>query len=104
MAITVNTAGASAGMPTAPQRVIELDVDLDASYPTGGYDVAASLPQSPTLVSPFVAASNGTTPIYLRINPATLKLQAFVDDTFVEVAGAVDLATYTGVKVHCFSE
>jgi hypothetical protein len=45
MALVVNSADKSNGMPSAPLRVVEIDFDADGSYPnpggavTGGYTV-----------------------------------------------------------------
>jgi hypothetical protein len=41
MAITVNSAGVSHGMPSAPLRATSVNVDLDNSYPEGGYEIVA---------------------------------------------------------------
>lgn len=103
MPITVNSTGASHGQTQAPLRVVELDVDLDNSYPTGGYPVTTSLPAGSTVVgSPRQSASDGTTPILLKLTSASAgvtTVQAFVEATGAEVANATDLSAYTDVVV-----
>jgi len=102
MPITVNSLGNSGGQPSAPLRAVELDVDLDNSYPTGGYDVTADLPDGSTLRwSPRVQVSDGTTPILLALVQVgtSIFVQAFVEATGAEVANTTDLSAYTGVKV-----
>jgi hypothetical protein len=99
MALTVNSAAyQSGGQPSAPLRLMELNVDLDASYPNpAGYPV-------PELVDESVCeglegiVSDGTTALKLRVH-ADRSLHAYVHATGVEVANGVSLAAYTGVKV-----
>jgi hypothetical protein len=98
MALTVNSATPSTGQPSAPFRCIELDVDLDASYPNpAGYPVPA-LDDYVVVQGLQVVVSDGTTPLYAKV-ASDGSLHLYVDDTMVEVANAVSLAAYTGIKV-----
>ena len=98
MALTENSATASNGMPSAPLQLVELDVDLDASYPNpAGYPVAA-LANKSVVQGILTPVSDGTTPLYAKVL-ADGSLHLYVDDTMVEVANGVDLAAYTGIKV-----
>lgn len=99
MALTVNSATASNGMPSAPFQLIELDVDLDASYPNpAGYAKPAELNGYAVVQGLQVVVSDGTTPLYAKV-AADGTLHLYVDDTMVEVANGANLAAYTGIKV-----
>jgi hypothetical protein len=102
MAITVNSAGNSNGMPTAPQRVTVVNVDLDNSYPTGGYDITASLPDGVTVTwSETVIHYDASALRYLKVT-GTGFVQAFVQTDGapgVEVTAAVDVSGHTGVSI-----
>lgn len=105
MAITVDSVTMTPGAPSEPVRVLELQVDLDASYPTGGYDVTASINTEGTqtiVMAPLCPISDGTTLRYLQINPSTKKVQVFAQTTLAEVAAATDLSANTNKKVYCF--
>ena len=102
MTITVNSAVPSTGQPSAPLRVVSIDVDLDASYPAGGYDVNAQLGQNETVVGqffqPFFAAA---TLRWYKVNGLGF-VQAFADDNGApgaEVAGSTDLSATTGLQL-----
>lgn len=98
MAIDINSAIRSTGQPSAPVRVVEIDVDLDDSYPTGGYDVSDEITET-VAVGIMTPISDGTTVRYAKIDPDTKKLQVFADDTLDEESNGTDLSAYTGVKV-----
>ena len=67
MALTENSATASTGQPSAPFRCIELDVDLDASYPNpAGYPVVA-LADYTVVQGLLTVVSDGTTPLYAKV-------------------------------------
>jgi len=99
MAHTVNSTIISGGQPSAPFRCMELDVDLDASYPAtaGGYEIA-ELDDYVVVQGLQVVVSDGTTPLYAKV-AADGTLHFYVDDTMVEVANGANLAAYTGIKV-----
>ena len=100
MALTVNSATFSTGQPTAPFQCVELDLDLDASYPAtaGGYAKPAELDGYAVVPGLQVVVSDGTTPLYAKVL-ADGTIHLYVDDTMVEVANAANLAAYTGIKV-----
>jgi len=107
MAATVNSVVNSDGMPSAAKRTVEVNLDFDASYPTGGEDVTASLPDGTKVIwSPRQSASDGTTPILLQLVTVAgvTSVLAFVEATGVEVANATDLSNYTGVVVGGIAE
>lgn len=109
MAITINSVSRGHGQTQAPRRVIVVNVDLDNSYPAGGYDIDASMDAegTPTIEhSPFQPISNGTTLRYARIvnDGGTLKLRVFTDATLAQAAGATDLSTYTGIEVFAITQ
>ena len=99
MAHVENSATPSNAMPSAPLQLIELDVDLDASYPAtaGGYVIAA-LANKSVVQGLIVPVSDGTTALYAKVL-ADGTLHLYVDVTMVEVANAFNLAAYTGIKV-----
>jgi hypothetical protein len=67
-----------------------------SSYVTGGEDVSPSVFGLGKVIAISVGnATDGTNLREVAWNPATQKLQWFVGTTGVEVAGAVDLSTYT---------
>ena len=101
MAITVNSANKSNGMPSAPLRVVTINFDADASYPTGGYPLTAEQRGGTVIAAFVIPAFAAATLRYFKVSPAG-NVQAFVDDSGApgaEVAGAVDLSAYTGLEV-----
>lgn len=101
MALTVNSAVISNGMPSAPLQLKKLNVTLDASYPTGGYAKPTELSGFTVCPGLFGIVGNGTTALKLAFS-ADGKLQAFVHATGAEVAGATDLSSYSAVDVPVF--
>ena len=108
MAIVVNSSSESLGHTSAPKRSVELNVDLDDSYPTGGYDVTASLPQGATVVwSPKQPLDNGTAQTWnghLVTTSGVTKLVVYVAATGAEVADEFDLALVTDQQVGALTE
>jgi len=102
MAITVNSATLSHGMTSAPGRWCKLNVDLDSSYPTGGYDISSSLEGGTVRMSETVLADDGTTLIFLKV-ASTGKLMAYAPSTNggvgAEKANASDLSAITGAEI-----
>lgn len=107
MAITVNSVARGNGMPSAPQRIQNLNVDLDNSYPAGGYSISSSLKGGTVVWSETKPHYNGAVLRWFRVNPATSKLQAFADDNGApgaETAPAADLSAHTGLEVAVATE
>lgn len=101
MAITVNSNPGSIAQPSAPQVLRVLNVDLDASYPTGGYDIAPSLLGGTIIWSETVAVLD-TVLKFVKVNRATNKLQVFVDASGApgaEAAGSSDQSGIVGLEV-----
>jgi len=107
MAITINTAAASNGQPSAPLRAHTLDVDLDNSYPTGGYDVSDQLEGGTVVWSETVKDTNGAAARFFKVSAAGL-LQSFdasaQDTPGAETANTTDLSAYTGLQVTVLAE
>ena len=101
MAITVNSASLSNGMPSAPLRVVKINVDLDTSYPTGGYDISDQLEGGTVVSSPTVPHYNGAALRWFKVSAAG-KVQGFVNTSGapgVEVTAAVNLSGHTGLVI-----
>jgi hypothetical protein len=107
MAIIVNSVSSTNAMPSAPQRLTVINVDMDASYPTGGESIVASLPDGATVKwSETVGAYNGTVKRWFRVSAAG-KIQAFADTNGVvgaEASAAADLSLYVGVSIAVITE
>jgi len=106
MAITVNSVVRSTGQASAPRRMQTLNVDMDASYPTGGEDVSASLVGGTVEWSETVPHYDGATLRFFRVSSAG-KIQAFVSTggaPGVEVTAATDLSGHTGVQLAVFTQ
>ena len=106
MTITVNSAVLSSGQPSAPRRVVVLNVDLDNSYPTGGYDVSDQLAGGTPVFSETVIDYDGSALRYLKL-AADGKVQAFVQTDGapgIEVGNGVDVSGHTGVVINAFTE
>lgn len=99
MALTVNSESRSNGMPSAPLRLVVLDVSLDSSYPAtaGGYPVP-ELDDVQVVEGLVGHVSDGTTALLLKVH-ADGTLHAYVHNTGVEVVNGVDLVAYANVKV-----
>jgi len=68
MALTVNSASDSGRVPKQPMMAGTLNVDADATYAAGGYDVSASLPDGVTVFcSPWVPSYDGSALYWMRI-------------------------------------
>lgn len=105
MAITVNDTALSNGMPSAPLRTVQVDADLDASYTTGGYAIAALAGQT-IVTSEYVPHWNGAALRWFRLESAAagvVKLVGYVSTNGapgVEVTAAVDLSGHTALVVN----
>ncbi len=108
MAITIVSTASSGGQPSAPFRVTKLVVTPDASYPTTGYDVSASLPAGATVVGcAAVPTYDGSTLRSAKINATTKKVQMFINTggaPGVEVTAAVDVHLHVGIELLIFTE
>lgn len=107
MAIVINSTKTTNAMPSAPQRAVEVNINFDSSYPTGGEDVTSSLPDGTTVVwSPMQSISDGTTAILARLvtTAGVTKVVAFTLATGAEIANTTDLSSYTGVVIGGIAE
>ncbi len=107
MAATVNSVSNSDGMPSAAKRTVEVNLDFDNSYVTGGEDVTAGLPDGTKIIwSPRQSISDGTTAILAQLVTVAgvTTVLAFTEATGVEIANATDLSAYTGVVVGGIAE
>lgn len=104
MAITnVAIASQSGGAPGNPEYTDIVTLDLDNSYPAGGYpDFNASVKDAigPDRTIMHVAQNNypGTTKVEAKYDRANDKLVCF-DGAFAEIAGAVDLSGVVGLEL-----
>ncbi len=102
MAITVNSSSASSGQPSAPLRLVTINVDLDASYPAGGYDVNAQIGQNETVVGQFFQSFFAAATLrWYKVNSFGF-VQAFANNSGApgaEVAGSTDLSATTGLEL-----
>lgn len=109
MALTNVSTAKSTGQPSALFRVGTLTADLDASYPTGGYSLAALFPGLTVVGSLPVPHYNGATLRWLKVvdDSGTPKLRAYVNTggaPGAQVAGATDLSAHTGCVVSFFCQ
>lgn len=105
MAITVNTTDNDTGrQPSAPVFMGVINVDLDAAYAAGGYDVSGSLPGGITVIEgSFTPSYDGSALYWLRIEngAAGPVLKVYDNDNGApgsETATA-DQSGHTGVDV-----
>ena len=118
MALVVNSAEKSNGMPSAPLRVVEVDFDADANYPnpggdvTGGYTVPELAGATVVACEPvpnydgaalrWLDAVNGTLD-----SEGEVKIRARVSTNGapgVEATDLDDLSGHTGVKIRVWVE
>ena len=104
MALSNVSTANSTGQPSALFRLSTITADLDASYPAGGYSLAALFPGVTVVGSLPVPHYNGATLRWLKVVDAsgTPKLRAYVNTggaPGAEVAGATDLSGHTGCVV-----
>jgi len=104
MALTINSTTPSTGQPSAPARLISVNVTPDNSYPTGGYDLSVQLAGGTVIDSELRPVLDGATLRWARISSAG-KLQFFADATGspgAEVANATDLSAIAAFSVWAF--
>ena len=101
MAITVNSVALSNGMPSAPLRFIKLDVDLDASYPAGGYDVSDQLEGGTVVSSPTVPHYDGADLRWFKVTAAGMlvSLETANGAPGAETADTTDVSGHTGLII-----
>ena len=102
MAITVNSATLTHGQTSAPGRWVKLNVDLDNSYPTGGYDVSDQLENGTVRYSESVFAYDGSVLNLLKVDESGM-LVAYVvtnGEQGAEVAATTDLSGVTGKEIN----
>lgn len=104
MALTFNTATVLSARVAQANFLIEMTIDLDNSYPTGGWDVSTilgALDNSYTVLDIRVRGGvpQGGAGHTLVYNKATDKLMAFVNSTGAEAANALDFSGVTGLRV-----
>lgn len=117
MALTVNSANKSNGMPSAPLRVCEVDFDPDTSYPnpgggvTGGYEVPELRGATVVACEPvphydgsalrwFDAVNDGTDEGVVKIRSRESANGA----PAAETTDATDLDAHNGVKIRVWYE
>lgn len=93
---TDNIEGPKSFSASAALTILQYPIDLDASYPTGGYEI---LEAALALIGGFrilnFSVTNGTVRHYCKWDVTTGKL--LVEDTAgVEIAAAVDLSAFSG--------
>ena len=106
MAITVNSATLTSAQTKAPSRWAKLNVDLDAAYPTGGYDISDQLENGTVRYSESVFAYDGSVLNILKVDENGM-LKAYVatnGEQGAEVANGVDLSGITGKEINVFCE
>lgn len=106
MAITINSASPSGGQPSAPLRVVVLDVDLDNSYPAGGYDVSDQLEGGTVRAAERILDYDGSTLRWLTVLP-TGKVAALVNTNGApgaDTSPTTDVSGHAGVQLWCIVE
>lgn len=104
MSVTVNSVTQHvAAESNQPHRQALISIDLDASYPTGGYPVSLV---GVTNADGYVIAMADAQPsgdYRFWWNPSTAKLMAFVvaSDSASEVPNATDLSGVTALLLNC---
>lgn len=90
------------GVPTAPLRIHEIDVDCDDDYPDGGYDVTDNLPDDYDVLQSYVTPDyDGAALRYLQLGTDN-KVHVYADDNGAkgaEVSASTDCSGHTGVKI-----
>lgn len=106
MAITVNSKSLSNGQPSAPLRAVTVNVDLDNSYPAGGYDISDQLEGGQVVHSIPLLHFDSSALRWLEVGTDN-KVKCFVNTSGakgVETSGATDVSGHTGVELRCFVE
>jgi hypothetical protein len=106
MALTVGTITQKSGLVLQANFLAHTTFDLDASYPTGGYDVATALAAADKLPGHEVlhVAVLPVDGYYFGFDPSTGKLKAFAAGTGIEVAATTDLSALTGLQATVFTK
>jgi hypothetical protein len=107
MAITINSATLTSGQTKAPSRWVKLNVDLDDSYPTGGYDVSDQLEGGTVRYSETVHADDGSALVFLKVSTAGM-LMAYAPSANggvgAEKANESDLSAIASVEINVYTE
>jgi hypothetical protein len=104
MAVTVNTVTQTvAAASNQPHRQALIDIDLDTSYPTGGYPISlVGVTNADGYAIALVEAEpRGAYRFFW--NPSTEKLLAFVvsSDSASEVTNGTNLGAVTALQLNC---
>lgn len=105
MAITVNSAPKTNAMASAVVAFGKINVDLDTSYPDGGYDVSADLPGGSTLFwseTIKVYDATNTAIVYVQVDIASKKVKVFQETNGAkgaEVSAAYDCTSLVGLEI-----
>lgn len=109
MALTVNDTSKSHGMPSAPVRAVQVDVDLDNSYPAGGYEVPELRGQT-IVTSEFVPNYDASELRWFRLeSPSAGIVHVVAYDNAsgapsTETTPADDMSGHTGLVVNGIAE
>jgi hypothetical protein len=101
MAITINSAALSTGQPSAPVRHAKINVSLDASYPTGGYDITSQLGGGTVVSSPTVPHYDGAALRWFKVTSAG-KVISYVNTSGApgaETGAATNLSGHTNLII-----
>jgi hypothetical protein len=106
MTLTVANTSLEATRASQANFVSYMTIDLDSSYPSGGYDMSTELDVVEGLLDHdilFVHATPTAT-YWFAWHGDTKKLAVHLHSTDAEVAGATDLSGVLGVKLTVFTQ
>ncbi|MCP4573225.1 MAG: hypothetical protein GY838_12800 [bacterium] len=104
MAVTVNSVTQSvAAESNQPHRQALISIDLDASYPTGGYAVSLVGVTNADGYAIALVEAQPRADYRFWWNPSTNKLMAYVvsSDSVSEVSAATNLSAVTALLLNC---
>lgn len=104
MAITINSAALTHAQTSPPGRWVKLNVDLDNSYPTGGYDISGQLEHGTVRYCESVFAYDGSALNLLKIDENGMLVAYAVTNGAqgAERTAATDLSGITGIEINCW--
>lgn len=105
MAVTNVSATAFGGIePGAPLHAARIEIDPDASYPTGGYEFQALLEAAEPklrgitwIMGKSVHIGDGT--YFAKLDPVTQKILFYTSADGLQVAAATNLAAIDNVEI-----